>query len=141
MHAIDNVHGLRAAFEAAQGRPADPLTSGKELTEREAFQSAVAGTFFKMMIKSMQKMHGKAAYFHGGRAEEMFQGQMDETFAADFARSNGASLTDSLYQASVRNRITHPEAIAVREQQNSEPTKVITRPNQAASPPPAANSR
>jgi len=61
MNAIDSVNGLRAAFEAAQGRSADPLTSGKELTEREAFQSAVAGTFFKMMIKSMHKMHGQAA--------------------------------------------------------------------------------
>src|SRR3990170_2333798 len=114
MNAIDSVNGLRAAFEAAQGRSADPLTSGKELTEREAFQSAVAGTFFKMMIKSMHKMHGQAAYFHGGQAEEMFQGQMDQMFAADFARSHGASLTDALYQASVRNRITSPEAKAVR---------------------------
>ena len=121
MNAIDSAHGLRAAFEAAQGRPADPLTSGKELTEREAFQSAVAGTFFKLMIKSMHKMHGKPAYFHGGQAEEMFQGQMDQVFSENFARSNGASLTDALYQASVRNRITSPEAKAVRERQNAAP--------------------
>src|SRR3990172_10102476 len=121
MHAIDNVHGLRAAFGAAEARPADPLTSGKELTEREAFQSAVAGTFFKLMIKSMHKMHGKPAYFHGGQAEEMFQGQMDQVFSENFARSNGASLTDALYQAAVRNRITSPEAKSVRERQNAAP--------------------
>jgi len=139
MNALDNVNGLRTAFDAAQGRAADPLTSGKELTEREAFQSAVAGTFYKMMIKSMHKMHGKAAYFNGGQAEEMFQGQMDQRFAADFARTNGAALTDSLYQASVRNRITSPEAKAVRDRHDA-PNVTTARPNPATSPQPSANS-
>ncbi|MGE3314791.1 MAG: hypothetical protein AB7O26_06700 [Planctomycetaceae bacterium] len=103
MNAIQSVGGLRAAFEAAQGRP-NSVTSNTELTEREAFQSAVAGTFFKMMLKSLHKMHDKPAYFHGGQAEEAFQNQMNEFLAEDFAKTHGAPLVDSLYQASVQRR-------------------------------------
>ncbi len=103
MNAVQSVGGLRAAFEAAQGRPS-ALNSNAELTEREAFQSAVAGTFFKMMLKSLHKMHDKPAYFHGGQAEEAFQNQMNELLAEDFARTHGAPLVDSLYKASVQRR-------------------------------------
>jgi Rod binding domain-containing protein len=110
LNPIGPSHNLRGMFEAAQGRSAGPLTSSKELTEREAFQAAVAGTFFKMMLKSLHKMHGKPAYFYGGQAEEMFQSQMNEQLAQDFARTHGAPLTDALYEASVRNRIQPAEA-------------------------------
>lgn len=100
---ITSISGTRAAFEAAQGRPG-AIGAATELTEREAFQSAVAGTFFKMMLKSLHKMHDKPAYFHGGQAEEAFQNRMNELLAEDFARTHGAPLVESLYRASVQNR-------------------------------------
>jgi hypothetical protein len=103
INAIQNAGHLRAAFEAAQGRTGGTVSSA-DVTEREAFQAAVAGTFFKMMLKSMHKMHDKPAYFHGGQAEEAFQNQMNELLAEDFAKTNGAPLVESLYKASVQNR-------------------------------------
>jgi len=94
----------RTAIDAASG---PGLSSGDatKMTEREAFQAAVAGTFYKMMLKSLHQMHDKPAYFHGGQAEEIFRNQMDQYLAEDFARTHGAPLTDALYEASVRNRI------------------------------------
>lgn len=105
INALQNTGNLRAAFDAAQGR-AGATNSGKDVSEREAFQAAVAGTFFKMMLKSLHKMHDKPAYFHGGQAEEAFQNQMNEQLADDFAKTHGAPLVDSLFKASVQNRPT-----------------------------------
>jgi Rod binding domain-containing protein len=63
------------------------------------FQDFVAGTFYKEMLKSLHKMHGKPAYLDGGEAEKIFQGQLDQQMAEDLAHSHGSSLTDGLYQA------------------------------------------
>jgi Rod binding domain-containing protein len=63
------------------------------------FQDFVAGTFYKEMLKSLHKMHGKAAYFDGGQAEKIFQGQLDQQMAEDLARSHGSQFSDGLYEA------------------------------------------
>ncbi len=63
------------------------------------FQDFVAGTFYKEMLKSLNKMHGKPAYFDGGQAEKMFQGQLDQQMAENLARSHGGQFSDGLYQA------------------------------------------
>src|SRR5580693_1582770 len=63
------------------------------------FQDFVAGTFYKEMLKSLHKMHGKPAYLDGGQAEKMFQGQLDQQMAENLARSHGGQFSDGLYQA------------------------------------------
>jgi Rod binding domain-containing protein len=63
------------------------------------FQDFVAGTFYKEMLKSLNKMHGKPAYLDGGQAEKMFQGQLDQQMAENLARSHGSQFSDGLYQA------------------------------------------
>jgi Rod binding domain-containing protein len=63
------------------------------------FQDFVAGTFYKEMLKSLHKMHGKPAYLDGGQAEKIFQGQLDQQMAEDLAHSHGGQLSDGLYQA------------------------------------------
>jgi Rod binding domain-containing protein len=68
------------------------------------FQDFVAGTFYKQMLKSLHKMHGKPAYFNGGQAEKVFQGQLDQQMAEDLAHSHGKSLSDGLYQAFLQHR-------------------------------------
>jgi hypothetical protein len=44
-------------------------------------------------------MHGKPAYFDGGQAEKMFQGQLDQQMAENLAHSHGGQFSDGLYQA------------------------------------------
>lgn len=74
-----------------------------QLTTKEAFQDFVAGTFYKQMLKSLRKTHDKAPYFHGGQAEEVFQGQLDQQIAEDLARSEGAPFSDALYRVFQQN--------------------------------------
>jgi hypothetical protein len=66
---------------------------------KSGFQDFVAGTFYKEMLKSLHKMHGKPAYLDGGQAEKIFQGQLDQQMAEDLAHSHGGQLSDGLYEA------------------------------------------
>ncbi len=70
-----------------------------QLEVREAFQDFVAGTFYKEMLKALRSTQQKPAYFHGGQAEEIFQGQLDQQVAEDLAKGHGANLADPLFKA------------------------------------------
>lgn len=91
--------------------PIAPISSGLSASSEPselhaAFQDTVGSLFYGEMIKAMRSGVGKPAYIHGGQAEEMFQAQMDQEVAANFARSHGAPLVEKLYQ---RFLIDHPE--------------------------------
>ena len=76
-----------------------PELNGKDQGElRQAFDSFVGETFFGQMLKAMRKSVGKAAYFYGGRAEEIFQGELDQTLAKDMARSSADQFTGPMYE-------------------------------------------
>jgi len=84
--------------QLAAPRP-QAASAGKDNKLHDAFQDFVAGTFFKQMIKSMRSSQEKPAYFHGGTAEDLFQGQLDQQIAEDLAKHQGAAFTDSLFAA------------------------------------------
>jgi hypothetical protein len=52
---------------------------------REKFNAFVAGTFFRSMLESMRKTVGKNPLIHGGRAEEIFRSQLDNTLVERIA--------------------------------------------------------
>ena len=64
---------------------------------REKFDSFVGESFYGQMLQAMHKTVGKPAYFNGGRAEEMFQNQLDQTLAEKMTQANGNSLSESLF--------------------------------------------
>lgn len=65
------------------------MRPGQDKT-REAFQSFVGETLFGQMLKSMRKTVGKTPYFNGGRAEEVFQQQLDQVLAQNEPDQRGA---------------------------------------------------
>ena len=77
----------------AVGAKAQP---GQEKT-REAFQSFVGETLFGQMLKSMRKTVGKTPYFHGGRAEDVFQQQLDQVLAQKMSRTSGERLASPMF--------------------------------------------
>jgi Rod binding domain-containing protein len=87
-----------AANPAAMTSVREPNLKGKDNAElRQAFDTFVGENFFGQMIKAMRKSTGKPAYFHGGRAEEIFQQQLDQTMAADIAKSSADQFTGPMY--------------------------------------------
>ena len=70
-----------------------PIIAGVQSEKLKTnFQDFAAGTFYKEMLKSLRKMHGKPAYLYGGQAEKIFQGQMDQQVAENLAHSQGSQI-------------------------------------------------
>ena len=65
---------------------------------REAFDDFVGQTFFQQMLSAMRKTVDKPAYFHGGRAEEVFQGQLDQVLSEHMTKAAAADFTDPLFE-------------------------------------------
>ncbi len=72
------------------------MRPGQDKT-REAFQSFVGETLFGQMLKSMRKTVGKTPYFNGGRAEEVFQQQLDQVLAQKMSRTSGERLASPMF--------------------------------------------
>ena len=97
MNAIAGSTQIAQTFQSLT-KPTAQTPTGREKDVRQAFQDFVAGTFYKQMLKSLRKTTRPAAYFDGGQAEKIFQGQMDQQIAEDLARDNGAAFSDPLFQ-------------------------------------------
>jgi Rod binding domain-containing protein len=64
---------------------------------REAFTQFVGETFYGQMIKAMRSTVGKPAYFHGGRAEEVFRGQLDQALAEHLTETTANRFADPMF--------------------------------------------
>ncbi len=65
---------------------------------RETFGQFVGETFFAQMLQAMRSTLGKPAYFHGGRAEEVFQGQLDQVLSEKLAEGSSARFSDPMFE-------------------------------------------
>jgi peptidoglycan hydrolase FlgJ len=91
-----------AALSSVKPAGLEALNAPKQEDEnnsemREAFDSFVGQTFYSQMIKSMHKMAGKPAYFNGGRAEEAFQSQLDQTWSEQMSKATAHSFTGPMF--------------------------------------------
>ena len=105
MNQISGVSGFSTVTQVVEAFVPQPdrQPTDKQLELRQTFQDFVAGTFFKQMLKSLRRTHDKPAYFHGGRAEQVFQSQLDQQVAEDLARDRGAAFSDSLFTVFTHN--------------------------------------
>ena len=65
---------------------------------KKAFQDFVGQTFFGQMIASMRSTQGENPYFNGGRAEKIFQGQLDQVLTEELSDSSAAQFADPMYK-------------------------------------------
>jgi Rod binding domain-containing protein len=74
------------------------VDGGEDRAVREAFDSFVGEAFYGQMLKAMRKTLGKPAYFHGGQAEEIFQGQFDQVLSEKLSAAGAKSISEPMYQ-------------------------------------------
>ena len=86
--------GLTA--NAASPTPNNPSAGSPEL--RQAFQDFVGQTFFAEMIKACRTGQQPSAYFNGGRAEEIFQGQLDQVLSEELSKSSADKIADPMFE-------------------------------------------
>ena len=89
INSIDQLQSL----QNSQQKPVPTADKG-----REVFDQFVGETFFGQMLASMRKSVGKPAYFHGGRAEEVFQGQLDQVLGEHLSKASEGSFSGPMYE-------------------------------------------
>ncbi|MEQ1825531.1 MAG: rod-binding protein [Pirellula sp.] len=65
---------------------------------RKAFQDFVGQTLFSQMIASMRKTQEGAAYFDGGQAEKIFQGQLDQILSQELSDASASKISDPMFK-------------------------------------------
>jgi hypothetical protein len=65
---------------------------------RETFTEFVGQAFYGQMFKAMRSTVGKPAYFNGGRAEEVFQGQLDQTMAEQLTKTTASKFAEPMFE-------------------------------------------
>jgi peptidoglycan hydrolase FlgJ len=87
-----------AAAYQAQGARAPDVADKDNAEVRKQFDQFVGETFYGQMLAAMRKTVGKSAYFDGGRAEEVFRGQLDQILAEKMTHANGGAFADGMFE-------------------------------------------
>lgn len=102
-------HNTAAALQLAGNVPGQGTSGANSLANLSAkgsdkttelhdkFNEFVGQAFFGQMLKSMRATVGKPAYFYGGHAEEVFQGQLDQTMAEHLTKASASKFADPLF--------------------------------------------
>ncbi len=90
-------------FSASAPKP-PPAGRGENGELPRAFQSFVGQALFGQMLKAMRKTLGKPAYFHGGRAEEIFQQQLDQVLAEKISSASADTFSGPMFELFVMKR-------------------------------------
>ncbi|MDR2441882.1 MAG: rod-binding protein [Planctomycetaceae bacterium] len=72
--------------------------SENEKRFREVLHQFVGQTLFGQMLKSMRATQEKNPYFHGGRAEEIFQSQLDMVLTDKMTQATSKTLSEPMYK-------------------------------------------
>lgn len=65
---------------------------------KRAFHDFVGQTLFAQMIASMRSTQEEPAYFHGGRAEKIFQGQLDQALTEEISNASSEMVAGPMYE-------------------------------------------
>jgi Rod binding domain-containing protein len=90
--------GRQPARSTAAAATPRPPVSQDDARLRKTFNSFVGQVFFGQMLKAMRKTVGKPAYFHGGRAEEIFQQQLDQILGEKLAEVSGKEFSEPMFR-------------------------------------------
>ncbi|GAB5405407.1 MAG: rod-binding protein [Aureliella sp.] len=82
--------------QTADGQPAKPSEEGSDEL-KEAFQDFVGQTFFSEMMKALRSTQDEAAYMNGGRAEKVFQGQLDQVLTEQLSEASADKIAEPMY--------------------------------------------
>lgn len=71
---------------------------------QQAFTKFVGTTVFGQMMSSMRQTVGKPAYFHGGQAEEVFRGQLDQQLAEEMTKNGASPFAQGMFEQQFPNQ-------------------------------------
>ena len=90
-------HGIKARAAAPE--------DANNTKFREAFHQFFGETFYGQMLKAMRSTQQKPAYFHGGRAEEVFQSQLDQVLAEEMTAATDPGWIEAMAELTLGDRL------------------------------------
>jgi flagellar protein FlgJ len=103
-------------------RPLNQTTTSAEQQVRDAeevqktFRMFVGEAFFGQMLKAMRSTQGKPAYFHGGHAEEVFRGQLDQELSKVMTEASADTIADPMFRQQFPRQAALLEANSQQQQ-------------------------
>ncbi len=91
---FEKLAGVQESIQGPDKSESEP--EGEEL--RKAFQDFIGQTLFSQMISSMRSTQDGAAYFDGGRAEKIFQGQLDQILSEELSEASASKISDPMFK-------------------------------------------
>ena len=85
-------------LESSEASQLQRAEQGQRAELRDVFNQFVGETFYGQMLKAMRQTVREPAYFHGGRAEEVFQSQLDQVLAEKMSETSAATFTDPMFE-------------------------------------------
>src|SRR5437588_11965501 len=92
------MRGADVMEAAGTGAGTRRLAGEKTGDLHEKFTQFVGEAFFGQMMKAMRSTVGKPAYFYGGRAEEVFQGQLDQTMSEHLTKASASKFAEPMFE-------------------------------------------
>lgn len=74
----------------------EQLAGAQEL--KKAYTDFVGKTFFGQMLKSMRSTVGEAAYFNGGKTEQIFRSQLDQQIADKMSDATADQIAEPMFR-------------------------------------------
>jgi flagellar protein FlgJ len=94
----DFQHQFRNLLSKKERLDAEPGQQRDDSELHKAFTDFVGQTLFGRLIASMRATQQEPAYMHGGQAEKIFQGQLDQVLAEEMTKSSADTIADPMYE-------------------------------------------
>lgn len=78
-------------------RTGPSIGAGDDALEK-AFTDFVGQTLFAQVLSSMRSTQQEPAYFHGGQAEKIFQGQLDQILTEEISNASADKIAKPMYE-------------------------------------------
>ena len=100
MDSISSIASSETMLQASEKTPKlQKPQSGKDDSEfKKVFHQFVGEVLYGQLLKSMRNTQSKPAYFDGGRAEEIFQQQLDQTLVEKMSEAGSKTITDPMFE-------------------------------------------
>jgi len=101
--ALQNANTIKGQTAFAQRAAAVQKASVANPKLREQVGDFVGTIFYGTLLSQLQDSKFKSEYFHGGRGEEIFKGQLYQEYARRIGRSPNDPMSNRIYEAMTRH--------------------------------------
>ena len=101
--ALQNANAARGQTAFTRQASAAQKASVANPKLREQVGDFVGNIFYGTLLIQLQDSKFKSEYFHGGRGEEIFKGQLYQEYARRIGRSPNDPMSNRIYEAMTRH--------------------------------------